>query len=157
MFTCFESLIVNYLKYQSPHPIKTISFRHNIAFFYGFNKYTICDDNHHVQNKKSLPKYQIIEQLRIFHEELYQCCSEFLSNIGLQFLIHIIFQILILTVSWFSWVLYLVSNIHGNTTKAIFTWNFLYLFWHTTTLYWTLKNYHDLKEIVSECRRKCNY
>ena len=95
MFVCFENLTINCLDYKPLHPSRNIDFRHNIrTTLYGFIDYTICDGGqHHPPHLKKLPNHEVIEYLRIKHEELYGYILTFLKYQNPQMFFHIIVEI----------------------------------------------------------------
>jgi len=74
MFICFESVVTNYVGYNSPHPCKEIQlFVHNQYEFAGFTlARTICDQKHHFKPDflRDYNAAQLVDYLRRCHQKM---------------------------------------------------------------------------------------
>lgn len=149
ILACFEKLTKNTLHYTPLHPSKNLDDANTTTDFLGVVNYSLCKGSHSQQNKlsKSTPA-EIIEYLRVLHEELSLCIYTFNDTMNPQFLLHTVVELVVLIIHWYAVVAYLVYTFKDPVAKAIHVTNCYYVLIHSSGLFLFLKNAQLLKNLV---------
>lgn len=152
MFTCFENVVIHYVGYEHHHPSKHIKLTHNKYEFLGIDVgKQVCDEKHYVpEHLQKLSRIELVEYLRITHEQMYQTYLLLQDFSSPQLLVYLLIDISTVTVTWYSIIVYILYNFNSPTSNCSFILNWIYVIWHGAGLYWFFKNMHEVKKIVSD-------
>ncbi|KAJ8922408.1 hypothetical protein NQ315_004354 [Exocentrus adspersus] len=149
LLACFEKLTIKALKYVSVHPMKGIDETNNVRNFFGIIQYKLCTSEHYCtpkMNKLSSP--ELIEHLRILHEEISLCIYKINDCMNPQFLVHTGVELTVLIIHWYAVIAYLVYNFKSPFAKTLHVMNCSFVIQHTVGLFLFLKNAQHLKNMI---------
>ncbi|XP_072383919.1 uncharacterized protein [Diabrotica undecimpunctata] len=147
---CFEKFTVSCLKYIPVHPMKDIDDSNNISDFMGVIHYKICRENHPATDDLlEMKPAEIIEYLRIYHEELSMCIYSWNKSMDPYFLIHTVIELGMLIIHWYAVIAYMVYSFKDPQAHTIHLINWAYVIFHTYSLFLFLKNAQQLKNMVN--------
>ncbi|CAH0545678.1 unnamed protein product [Brassicogethes aeneus] len=146
---CFEKLTMSCLKYTPVHPMKGIDESNNVKDFFGFINYEVCKQKHLCNGRLlKLPPPQVVEHLRILHEEISLSTYDMNSCFNPQFLIHAVVELTVLIITWYAVIAYIAYDFKSPYAKTIQILNCGFVTMHTLGLFLFLKNAQELKNMV---------
>lgn len=149
-FVCFEKLTINILKFTPVHPMKGIDETNNKQDFLGLIKYNMCKGTHQLSEQLlKLKSPELIEYLRILHEDISILIYEMNGCLNPQLLIHTIVELTVLIVHWYAVIIYFVFAINNSLANTVHLLNCLFVFLHTFGLFLFLRTAQKLWNIVS--------
>lgn len=151
ILACFERLTIKALKHVPVHPMKGIDETNNKRDFGGIISYKLCKGEHYCtpkMNKLSPP--DLVEYLRILHEEISLCIYRFNDCMNPQFLVHTGVELTVLIIHWYAVIAYMVYNFKSPLAKTIHVMNCSFVIQHTIGLFMFLRNAQHLKNMVSK-------
>lgn len=147
---CFEKYTLNCLKYVPVHPLRDIDDSNNSSDFMGIIHYKLCTENHFITSQMlDLKPADVVENLRIYHEEFSLCIYSWNKSMDLLFLTHTVMELAVLIVDWYAVIAYLVYSFKAPIAATMNILNLFYVVSHTYGLFLFLKNCQALKNIVS--------
>lgn len=154
VLACFEKLTIKALKHVPVHPMKGIDETNNERDFCGIIKYKLCNGEHYCTPKMDkLSSPDLVEYLRILHEEISLCIYRFNDCMNPQFLVHTGVELTVLIIHWYAVIAYMVYNFKSPFAKTIHVMNCTFVIQHTIGLFMFLKNAQHLKNMVSKVRK----
>ncbi|XP_018566861.1 uncharacterized protein LOC108907603 [Anoplophora glabripennis] len=149
VLACFEKLIIKALKHVPVHPMKEINETNNESEFFGVIYYKLCKSEHHCTTKMDkLSPPDLVEHLRILHEEISLCIYKFNDCMNPQFLVHTGVELTVLIIHWYAVIAYMVYNFKSPFAKTIHVMNCSFVIQHTIGLFLFLKNAQHLKNMI---------
>ncbi|CAG9824812.1 unnamed protein product [Phaedon cochleariae] len=119
-FACFEKLLISSLKYTPVHPLAGIDETNNERDFLGVIHYKLCRSEHHILAEFStLTAAELVESLRMYHEDLCLCIYAWNDCIDPMFLIHTVLELAILIIHWYAVVAHVVYNFKSPMASTI--------------------------------------
>lgn len=149
ILVCFEKLTISCLKYAPVHPLKDIDETNNMGDFFGIIDYRICKGQHtsnHVLMKLLPP--EIVEHLRILHEDISLSIYKMNACMNPQFLFHTVVELTVLIIHWYAVIAYIAYDFESPFGRTIHVLNCLFVIMHTIGLFLFLKNAQHLKNMV---------
>ncbi|CAG9824806.1 unnamed protein product [Phaedon cochleariae] len=148
-FACFEKLLISSLKYTPVHPLAGIDETNNERDFLGVIHYKLCRSEHHILAEFStLTAAELVEYLRMYHEDLCLCIYAWNDCIDPMFLIHTVLELAILIIHWYAVVAHVVYNFKSPMASTIHILNCVFAIFHTYGLYLFLKNAQNIKNMI---------
>ncbi|XP_048523126.1 uncharacterized protein LOC125504757 [Dendroctonus ponderosae] len=109
----------------------------------------MCDEAHFLPEKmEKLTRVEIIEYLRISHEEIYEIVLLFQQFTSPQLLACIVVEVSILIINIYSAMVYLMYQSDKVITTSTFALNCIYVVAHFIGFFWFFKNINNLMRIV---------
>lgn len=147
---CFEKLTISCLRYTPVHPMKGIDETNNVKDFFGFINYEVCKEKHPCTGKLAqLPAPDVVEHLRILHEEISLSTYDTNSCMNPQFLVHTVVELTVLIIHWYAVIAYIAYDFKSPFARTIHVLNCVFVVFHTIGLFLFLKNAQELKNMVS--------
>lgn len=149
ILACFEKLTISCLSYTPVHPMKGIQETNNTRDFFGFFTYQLCKSQHaRTFQLANLNQIEVVEFLRILHEEISLVIYEFNNCMNPQLLCHTVVELTVLILQWYAVVVYLAFTFHSPMVSTIHVLNCLFVVMHTIGLFLFLRNAQHLKNMV---------
>lgn len=147
---CFEQMTINVLGYIPVHPMKGIDETNNQRDYIGMFYYKLCKGKHTSPSKyATLSSPELVEHLRILHEDICLSIHEFNECMNPTFLIHTVVELADLVIHFYAVIAYLVYSFTNEVAGAIHVLNFYFVIIHTFGVFFFLKNAQHLKNMVS--------
>lgn len=147
---CFEKLTINALKFTPVHPMKGIDETSNERDFMGVIKFLMCRDSHPLSNHMlKLKSAELVEFLRILHEDICLIMYEMNNCLNPQILVHTVVELTVLIIHWYAVIIYAAFDFVAPLASTIHCLNCLFVFLHTIGLFVFLRNAQQLRNIVS--------
>lgn len=149
ILACFEKLTISCLNYTPVHPLKDIDETNNVRDFFGVIDYQICKGHHRsnaVISKLSSP--EIVEHLRILHEDISLSIYQMNACMNPQFLFHTVVELTVLIIYWYAVIAYIAYDFKAPLGKTIHVLNCFFVTVHSVALFLFLKNAQQLKNMV---------
>lgn len=155
-FTCFEKLSLNALKYKEIYPMKKITGSDNTQDIFIFFSYKVCDSDHDILSPEllKLSTAEMIEYLRILHEEISEIMCSINNCFNPLFLMHVVIEIILLVINWYSVIIGLAYTFNSPDADTIFVLNVEYTILHSVGLFIFLRNAQKLSNLVSRFASK---
>ncbi|XP_045461779.1 uncharacterized protein LOC123671927 isoform X1 [Harmonia axyridis] len=149
-FTCFEKLSLNALKYNEIYPMKKITGSDNTQDIFVFFSYKVCKSDHNVipPELAKLSTAEIIEYLRILHEEISEIMYNINDAFNPIFLIHVVIEIILLVINWYSVIIGLAYTFNSPDSDTIFALNVEFTILHSVGLFIFLRNTQKLSNLI---------
>ncbi|XP_057662191.1 uncharacterized protein LOC130897380 [Diorhabda carinulata] len=149
ILVCFEKFTIGCLKYVPVHPMKDIDTSSNSADFMGVVHYELCTENHpgipQVMDRRPA---EIVEYLRIYHEEISLCIYDWNKCMDPYFILHTIVELGVLIIHWYAVIAYMVYSFKDARAPTIHFLNCVFAISHTCGLYLFLKNAQYMKNTI---------
>lgn len=150
ILACFEKLTISCLKYTPVHPMKGINETNNTRDFFGLVTYELCKEEHPCSSRLAkLPQAEVVEFLRILHEEISLIIYEINDCMNPQFLCHTVVELTVLIVQWYAIIVYMAFSFKAPMASSIHVVNCFFVIIHTLGIFLFLKNAQQLKNMVS--------
>jgi hypothetical protein len=150
ILACFEKLTISCLKYTPVHPMKGINETNNTRDFFGLVTYKLCKEEHPCTGKLAkLPQAEVVEFLRILHEDISLVIYEINDCMNPQFLCHTVVELTVLIVQWYAVIVYMAFTFKAPLASSIHVVNCFFVIMHTLGIFLFLKNAQQLKNMVS--------
>lgn len=147
---CFEKLTIHALKFTPVHPMKGIDETSNERDFMGIIKYNMCNEDHFLpMNAAKLKPAEVVEYLRILHEDICIIMYEMNNCLNPQILVHTVVELTVLIVHWYAVIIYAAFNFKDPLASTIHFLNCLFVVMHSLGLFVFLRNAQQLRNIVS--------
>ncbi|KAJ8971917.1 hypothetical protein NQ314_000489, partial [Rhamnusium bicolor] len=151
ILACFEKLTISALRYVPVHPMKGIDETNNERDFLGIIHYQLCKGEHPCSTKLlKLSCAELVEHLRILHEDISICIYKFNSCLNPQFLFHTVVELAVLIIHWYAVIAYIAYNFKNPYAPTIHVLNCLFVVLHTIGVFLFLKNAQHLKNMVKD-------
>ncbi|KAL3275943.1 hypothetical protein HHI36_020677 [Cryptolaemus montrouzieri] len=149
LFTCFEKFSLKVLQYKELTPIKIINPYENSHDIFMFFKYKVCKSNHPcIPELYTLSKEEILEYLRILHEDIGEILETWNEYLNPFLLIHFVLETIALIIVWYSIVMNLAYKFEDPETEIVFINNLVFAVSHSLGILIMLKNAQKLKNVV---------
>ncbi|XP_074042683.1 uncharacterized protein [Leptinotarsa decemlineata] len=146
---CFEKLTMSALRYIPVHPMQGIDETSNRRDFLGLFHFELCKKDHLRPVKwASLRDEEIVENLRIAHEEICLCIYDYNDCVNPLFLVHTVVELTLLIVHWYAVVAYVVYTFEHPAASTIHIINCIFVVLHTWGIYIFLKNAQNMKNNI---------
>lgn len=150
LLVCFEKLTINALKFTPVHPMKGIDETNNKQDFLGIIKYNACKETHVLsQHLSKLKPAELVEYLRILHEDISILKYEMNACLNPQLLIHTIVELAVLIIHWYAVIIYFVFGFNNDLANTVHLLNCLFVVLHTVGLFLFLRTAQKMWNIVS--------
>lgn len=150
ILACFEKLTISCLKYTPVHPMKGINETNNTRDFFGLVTYKLCKEEHPCTGRLAkLPQAEVVEFLRILHEDISLVIYEINDCMNPQFLCHTVVELTVLIVQWYAVIVYMAFTFKAPQASSIHVVNCFFVIVHTLGIFLFLKNAQQLKNMVS--------
>jgi hypothetical protein len=149
ILACFEKLTISCLKYTPVHPMKGINETNNTRDFFGLVTYKLCGEHPCTGKLAKLPQAEVVEFLRILHEDISLVIYEINDCMNPQFLCHTVVELTVLIVQWYAVIVYMAFTFKAPLASSIHVVNCFFVIMHTLGIFLFLKNAQQLKNMVS--------
>ncbi|XP_044270123.1 uncharacterized protein LOC123014891 [Tribolium madens] len=149
ILACFEKLTISCLKYTPVHPMKGINETNNTRDFLGLVTYKLCKEEHPCSGRLAkLPQAEVVEFLRILHEDISLVIYEVNDCLNPQFLCHTVVELTVLIVQWYAVIVYMAFTFKAPLASSIHVVNCFFVVVHTLGIFLFLKNAQQLKNMI---------
>ncbi|KYB28726.1 hypothetical protein TcasGA2_TC032427 [Tribolium castaneum] len=149
ILACFEKLTISCLKYTPVHPMKGINETNNTRDFFGLVTYKLCKEEHPCSGRLAkLPQAEVVEFLRILHEDISLVIYEINDCLNPQFLCHTVVELTVLIVQWYAVIVYMAFTFKAPLASSIHVVNCFFVVVHTLGIFLFLKNAQQLKNMI---------